>query len=132
MRRLIAAARLRRRPIIGTYRNATGRTVMGVIESTPVRVVLRSGSTTLTLDKSAGKAVLQRKLLFWPMKPMELPLAEVADVAVDAGVDRASGIDVCSTMLIARSGAAWALPAADKRDAQTTADTVRDFLGLKS
>lgn len=105
---------------------------MGVIESTPVRVVLRSGSTTLTLDKSAGKAVLQRKLLFWAMKPMEIPLAEVAEVAVDAGVDRASGVDVCNTMLIARSGAAWALPAADKKDAQATADTVRDFLGLKA
>ena len=104
---------------------------MGVIENTPVRVVVRSGSTTLTLDKTAGKAVLQRKVLFWPMKPVELPLTEVADVAIDAGVDRASGVDVCSTMLIARSGAAWALPAADKRDAQATADTVRDFLGLR-
>ena len=35
-----------------------------IVESTPQRMVLQSGSTTLTLDKSADKATMQRKLLF--------------------------------------------------------------------
>ena len=48
--------------------------------------VLQSGSTTLTLDKNAGKATLRRKLLFWNLKPLELSLAEVAELSVDAGV----------------------------------------------
>jgi hypothetical protein len=103
---------------------------MAIVESTPQRLVLRSGSTTLTLDKSAGTATLRRKLLFWALKPLELPLSEVAEVAVDAGVDRASGIEVCNTMLVSRAGAAWALPAADKKDAEATAATMREFLGL--
>jgi hypothetical protein len=105
---------------------------MGVIEATSQRLVLRSGSTTLTLDKQAGKATMQRKFLLWGLKPAELPLSEVADVTVDAAVDRASGVDVCNTMLVSRAGAAWALPAADKKDADKTAAAMREFLGLKA
>jgi hypothetical protein len=30
-----------------------------------------------------------------------------------------------------RTGAGWALPAADKKDAAATADAVRDFLGIR-
>jgi hypothetical protein len=102
-----------------------------ILESVPQRMVLQSGSTKLTLDKNAGKAVMQRKLLFWSLKPVETPLSEVSEIAVDAGVDRASGVELCNTMLVTRAGAAWALPAADKKDAETTAAAVRDFLGLR-
>jgi hypothetical protein len=101
-----------------------------IVESTPQRMVLQSGSTTLTLDKTAGKATMQRKLLFWNLKPMETPLAEVANFEVDTGVDRASGIEVCNTMLVTRAGAAWAIPAADKKDAEATAVAMRGFLGF--
>jgi hypothetical protein len=103
-----------------------------ITESTPQRMTLQSGSTTLILDKDAGKATMQRKLWFWSLKPMEALLAEVASIEVDAGVDRASGIDVCNTMLVTRVGAAWALPAADKKDAEATAVAIRNFLGLKT
>ena len=81
--------------------------------------------------RTSGKATLQRKLLFWNLKPLELALAEVAEFAVDAGVDRASGVEICNTMLVTRSGAAWALPAADRKDAEATAAAMRGFLGLK-
>jgi len=100
------------------------------IELTPQRLVLRSGATTLTLDKSAGRATLQRKMLFWALKPVEHPLEDVARTAVDVAVDRASGVEVCNTMLIMRAGEGWALPAADKKDAEASAKTVREFLGL--
>ena len=102
-----------------------------VIENAPQRMRLQAGSTTLTLDKDAGNAILQRKLLFWALKPLEVQLTEVAEVTVDAGVDRASGVDVCNTMVVTRAGAAWALPAADKQDAETTAAAMRQFLGLR-
>jgi len=101
-----------------------------IVESAPQRMVLQSGSTTLTLDKDAGKARLQRKLLFWALKPVELPLADVAQISVDSAVDRASGVDICSTMLVTRAGAAWALSAADKSEAQATAAAMREFLEL--
>ena len=109
---------------------AKGDAMAKIIENTPQRMVAQSGSTTLTLDKTSGKATLQRKLLFWNLKPLELALAEVAEFAVDAGVDRASGVEICNTMLVTRGGAAWALPADDRKDAEATAAAMRAFLGL--
>ena len=87
---------------------------MPITERTPHRLVLASGSTTLTLDKDAGKATLQRKLLFWNLKPTELPLSEFSSVTLDKAVDRASGVEIFHSMLVTRGGAAWAFPANDK------------------
>ena len=78
---------------------------MSITERTPQRLVLRSGSTTLILSKESGKATLQRKLLFWKLNPAEMPLSDIMDVAIEAAVDRASGVDFCSTMLVMRTGA---------------------------
>jgi hypothetical protein len=104
-----------------------------IIESASQRMVLQSGSTTLTLDKTTAKGTMQRKLLFWKLRPLEL-LGEVAGIEVDVGVDRASGIEVCNTMLVTRAGAGWTLPATDKKDAEATAEAtavaMRNFLGL--
>jgi hypothetical protein len=112
--------------------NIGGRPAMPITENTPQLLVLKSGSTTLTLDKGAGKATMQRKLLFWALKPLEMPLSEVAEIAIDAGVDRASGIEVCNTMLVSRAGVGWAMPAADKKDAEKTSAALREFLGLEA
>jgi hypothetical protein len=104
---------------------------MTTIERAPHRLVLRSGSTTLTLDKDTGKALLQRKLLFWARKPIEHPLSDVTRVNVDANVDRASGVELCSTMLVMPDGSAWALPLTDRKDATETAAAIKDFLNVK-
>jgi hypothetical protein len=103
---------------------------MGIIESTPRRLVLASGSTTLTLDKDAGKATLQRKLLFWKLKPAELPLSEVSSVTLDKMVDRASSVEFFHAMLVTKAGAAWALPADDKSEAEKNIAALREFLAL--
>jgi hypothetical protein len=103
---------------------------MPITENTPRRLVLKSGSTTLTLDKDAGKAVLQRKILLWALKPVETPLSEVVEVTIDTAIDRASGVEISHTMLVTRAGAGWALQAEDKKDAQANAAALRAFLGL--
>ncbi|MDF2974597.1 MAG: hypothetical protein K0R61_5047 [Microvirga sp.] len=103
---------------------------MPIAEHTAQRLVLRSGSTTLTLSKEADRATLQRKLLFWDRKPSDVPLADIVEVTVEAAVDRASGVEVCSTMLVMRTGAGWAFPCSDKKDAQANAEAIRAFLGL--
>lgn len=101
-----------------------------VVENTPQRLTLEAGSTKLTLDKSAGTAVMQRKMLFWSLKPAEMPLADVTNATVDAVVDRASGVEVCHAMLVSRSGEGWALPAKDKASAQAAVAEIKRFLGL--
>lgn len=104
---------------------------MPVIESTPQRLVLKSGSTVLTLDKDSNRASLQRKLLFWRLKPTEAALSDIADVSVDIAVDRASGVEVCHTMLVMQGGQGWAFPAGDKREAQENAAALRRFCGFQ-
>ena len=103
---------------------------MPVTESAPNRLVLKSGSTTLTLDKDAGQAALQRKIVFWGLKPLEAPLSQITDVNADMAVDRASGVDIWHTMLVLHTGEAWAFPAADKQEAHDNVITIRKFLDL--
>jgi hypothetical protein len=103
---------------------------MSKIERTAERLVLQSGSTTLTLDKASTSATMHRKFMFWARKPMQRRLGDVAGVNVDTNVDRASGVELCSTMLVMRDGSAWALPLTDRKDAAEMAGAVRDFLGV--
>ena len=100
------------------------------ISESPSQLVATSGSTTITLDRNAGKATVQRKLLLWSRKPVEMPLSEICECAVDAAVDRASGAEICNTLLVTRDGASWALPADDKKEAQSAATQLCNFLGL--
>lgn len=101
---------------------------MPIIQSTPNRLVFKSGSTMLTLDRDAGKVVLQGKFLFWNLKPTEAEITDIREVKVDAAVDRASGVEVCSTVLALASGAAWAFPCSDRKEAEANADAVKGFL----
>jgi hypothetical protein len=102
---------------------------MATIEGTPQRLVLKAGSTTVTLDKETGKVTMQRKTLFWSRAPLEKPLSDIVDATVDSAVDRASGIEVCNTMLISRAGEGWAVPASDKKEAEAVARRVKEFIG---
>jgi hypothetical protein len=103
---------------------------MITVESTPQRLVLRSGSTTITLDKSAGRAILERKLLIWARKPVEHPLASVTQAKVITNVDPASKAEICSALLTVREGGGWVLSARDKQDATAAVAAAREFLGL--
>jgi hypothetical protein len=108
----------------------TKEAAMTTIERALQSLILRAGSTTLGLDRHEGKAVMVRKFLFWSRRPMERPLSDLSEVSVDANVDRASGVELCRTMLVMRDGSAWALPLTDRRDATESAAAIRDFLGI--
>ena len=103
---------------------------MTKIDRTSDRLTLQSGSTSIVLDKKAGEAVLQRKLLFWARKPVTRPLNSISRVKVESSIDAASKAEVCSTMLLMREGGGWVLSARDKRDATAAVAAVRDFLGI--
>ena len=63
---------------------------MAKIEVTPRKLILKAGSTTLTLDKDSGKATLQQKMLLWK-KACRVALSDIDDIAVKADVDGLSG-----------------------------------------
>lgn len=105
---------------------------MITIERGPQQLALRAGSTTVALDKAAGKAVLQRKLLFWARQPVERPLSSVRQVKINTDVDPASSAEICSTMLIMGEGDRWVLSARDKQDATKALEALQEFLGLAS
>jgi len=105
---------------------------MPIVESTAKRLVLQSGSTTLTLDKDAGKMALQQKILFWKPKPAEAALADVADIKLETVVDPASGAELHHTMLVMKGGQGWSLRARDKKEADANIAKLRDFIGVKN
>ena len=103
---------------------------MPITENTPQRLVLRSGSNTLTLDKDAGTASLGRKMLFFNLKPVVRPLSDFTEVKLDEVKDPVSGAMVSHTMLTTSSGTSWVFAEAEKKDAEAAIAAVRGFLGL--
>ena len=103
---------------------------MAKIEETPGKLVLKAGSTTLTLDKDSGKATLQRKFLLWNKKPVEFALADVDDIAVKSEKDGASGAIIHHSVLHRRSGEVTVLTTEEAKDAAETVKKLRGFVGL--
>lgn len=103
---------------------------MARIENESNRVVLKGGSTTLTLDKAAGKAVLQRKVLFWNSKPTVFPIDDIDDIVVKSEKDGLSGATIYHSVLHRRSGETTVLTTEEAKDAEATVKELRSFVGL--
>jgi hypothetical protein len=106
---------------------------MAILEQTSQRIVVQSGSALskaiLTLDKAQGRARLDRVVLMWSRKPIDIAFSDIADVAVATMKDAASGSELHKPVLRLTSGKALALPASEA-EAIETAERVRGFLGL--
>ena len=103
---------------------------MANIESTPRKLVLKEGSTTLTLDKDSGKATLQHKILLWSKKPVEFALTDIDDIAVKSDKDGLSGATIHHSVLHRRTGEIAILTTEEAKDAEATVKTLRGFVGL--
>ena len=103
---------------------------MASIEEAPRKLVLKAGSTTLTLDKDSGKATLQQKMLLWNKKPVEFPLSNIDDIAVKSNVDGLSGAPIHHSVLHERTGETIVLTTEEARDAAETVKRLRGFVGL--
>jgi len=103
---------------------------MKQIEEIPGKLILKAGSTTLTLDKDYGKATLQQKFLLWNKKPVEFALADIDDIAVKSNVDGASGATVHHSVVHRRTGEITVLTTEEADDAAETVKKLRGFVGL--
>ena len=107
---------------------------MAILESSPERLVVQSGSVlnklTLTLDKRERRAHLQRTLaMMWARKPTEVDFSDIEDVAVATMKDPLSGGELHAALMRLRSGVALEVPASE-REVPDTVARVRSFLGL--
>ena len=107
---------------------------MANIEISQHKLVLKQGSTTLTLDKDAGKATLQQRLLLWNKKPVQFALSDIDDIAVKSDKDAMSGASIHHSVLHRRTGEVTVLTTEEAKDAAETVKTLRGFIGplLKS
>jgi len=102
---------------------------MATIESTSSKLVLKEGSTTLTLDRKSGNATLQQKLLLWKKKPVEFALSDIDDIAVKSDIDAMSGASIYHSVLHRRSGEIAVLTTEEAKDAAQTVKKLREFIG---
>jgi len=103
---------------------------MANIEETPSKLILKAGSTTLTLDKNIGKATLQQKMLLWNKKPVEFAFSDIDDIAVKSDVDGLSGAAIHHSVLHRRTGEITVLTTEEAKDAAETVKKLRGFIGL--
>ena len=103
---------------------------MAIIEETPRKLILKAGSTTLTLDRDSDKAILQKKMLLWNKKPVEFALADIDDVAVKSDVDGLSGAAIHHGVLHKRTGEIFVLTTEEAKEAAETVKKLRGFIGL--
>lgn len=103
---------------------------MAKIELTPGKLILREGSTTLTLEKDSGKATLQQKVLLWSKKPVEFAIADIDDIAVKSDKDGLSGASIYHSVLHRKTGEITVLTTEEAKDADETVKKLREFVGL--
>ena len=103
---------------------------MAKIDKSTRKLVLKEGSTTLTLDKDSGKATLQHKIFLWSKKPVEFSLSDIDDIAVKSDKDGLSGASIHHSVMHRRTGEITILTTEEAKDANATVKTLRDFVGL--
>ena len=103
---------------------------MAMIESTPSRLILKEGSTTVTFDKTSGHATLQQKILLWNKKPVEFDLSDIDDIAVKSEMDGLSGAKIFHSVMHRRTGEVLVLTTEEAKDAEATVQRLREFVAL--
>ena len=106
---------------------------MAIVERSKNRLVVEAGGRLsafiLVLDKQAGTARLERNVLMWKRRPLEIPLTEIKDFDVASFKDAVSGAELRKLLLRTRNDEAIELPV-EEAAIQETAASLRDFLGL--
>jgi hypothetical protein len=103
---------------------------MAMIESTPSRLILKDGSTTVTFDKTSGHATLQQRILLWNKRPVEFDLSDIDDIAVKSEMDGLSGAKIFHSVMHRRTGEVLVLTTEEAKDAEATVQRLREFVGL--
>jgi hypothetical protein len=102
---------------------------MAKIEDAPRKLVLREGSTALTLDKDSGKATLSKNTAM-EQKAGRVRAFRYRRHRREIGVDGLSGASIHHSVLHWRSGEIMVLTTEEAEDAAETVKKLRAFVGL--
>ena len=106
---------------------------MAIVERSNNRLVVEAGgglsAFSLALDKRAGLARIERSMLMWKRKPLEMPLNEIKGFDVASFKDAASGAELRKLLMRTRADEAIEVPVEEAAMEQTAA-ALRDFLGI--
>ena len=106
---------------------------MAIVEHNANRLVVEAGgglsSFSLALDRQAGLARIERNMLMWKRRPLEMPLADIKDFDVATFKDAVSGAELRKLLLRTQADEAIEVPVEEK-SVEETAAALRDFLGL--
>ena len=108
---------------------------MAKIEVTPSKLILKAGSTTLTLDKDIRTGHTAAKGCCCGAKSrFKFALSDIDDIAVKSDKDAMSGASIHHSVLHRRTGEVTVLTTEEAKDAAETVKTLREFVGplLKS
>jgi hypothetical protein len=110
-----------------------GSEPMAIVERNANRLVVEAGggmsSFSLALDKQAGLARIERNMLMWKRRPLEMPLTDIKEFTVASFKDAASGAELRKLLMRTQADEAIELPVEEK-SVEETAAALRDFLGL--
>jgi hypothetical protein len=122
-----------RRRMIAGIATSKGGNPMAIVEHSTNRLVVAAGgglsSFSLALDKQAGLARIERNMLMWKRRPLEMPLADIKDFDVATFKDAVSGAELRKLLLRTRADEAIEVPV-EEASVEETAAALRDFLGL--
>ena len=104
---------------------------MANIESTPRKLVLKEGSTTLTLHRrSPARRRCSTRSCSGTRSRSSSHYPKSSDVAVKSDKDGLSGATIYHSVLHRRGGQTTVLTTEEAKGAEATVKSLRDFVGL--
>ena len=100
--------------MIAGVATSKGGNPMAIVEHSTNRLVVAAGgglsSFSLALDKQAGLARIERNMLMWKRRPLEMPLADIKDFDVATFKDAVSGAELRKLLLRTQADEAIEVP----------------------
>ncbi|HEY5208929.1 MAG TPA: hypothetical protein VIJ42_05715 [Stellaceae bacterium] len=108
------------------------------LEQSPTRLAFKLGiphvnHTECQFDRTTGRVTIRRVMLFWPMKPMDIAIADIARVTLV--VDEGSGSETSGRsvypQIVLKSGKWFNLAAGREKSSKIAVDAMTAFLAAR-
>lgn len=106
---------------------------MKIIEQTATRLAFSIGVpyfnvSHCTFDRTAGRATIKRVMLFWPLKPIDVPLEDVAGAMLSGAATTSQGGAMRYPIVLLKSGRRISLASFGEAAAKRAVEAITAFL----